>query len=152
MHYSCEVFESLSALLVLVRCAMIPGFSFVGSGLYQPYFPPVPLFVCRNVFQFVCGLHKVCSHILARSDLLCGLHKVRSHIMARSDLLCGLHKVCSHIMARSDLFRYLSKRIERLSRGLVSHTCTHCGPIFSFLLWIRRNEMIHFVMFSFPGS
>ena len=25
---------------------------------------------------------------------------------------------------------YLSTRVERLSRGLVSHTCTHCGPFF----------------------
>ena len=35
--------------------------------------------------------------------------------------LCSLHKVCSHIMG-----------VERLSRGLVSNTCTHCGPIFIY--------------------
>ena len=36
-------------------------------------------------------------------------------------VLCGLHKVCSHVVALSDLFIYLSTRVERLSRGLVSY-------------------------------
>ena len=36
------------------------------------------------------------------------------------EFFCGLHNLCSHIMARSDLFIYLSTRVERLSRGLVS--------------------------------
>ena len=46
--------------------------------------------------------------LLFKHNLSCGLHKVCSPIMARSDLLCGLHndKVCSHIMVRSDLFLY----------------------------------------------
>ena len=34
--------------------------------------------------------------------------------------LCGLH----------DQIYLFSTRVEQLSRGLVSHTCTHCGPIF----------------------
>ena len=40
--------------------------------------------------------------------------------------LCGLHKVLSRTMARSNL----STRVERLSRGLVSHAYKHCRPIF----------------------
>ena len=89
--------------------------------------------VCNHIMarsDLLCCLHKVCNHIMARSDLLCCLHNVCNHIMARSDLLCCLHKVCSHIMARSDLYVDLSTRVERLSRGQISHTCTHCGPIF----------------------
>ena len=76
---------------------------------------------------FLRGLHKVCSHIMVRSDLLCRLYKVCSHIMARSDLLCRLYKVCSHIMVRSDLF--LCPR-EWSVCHVVSHICTHCGLIF----------------------
>ena len=53
--------------------------------------------------------------------------------------LCGLHKVCSHIMARSDLF--ICPR-ESSACHVVSHTCTHCRPIFLFiLLSLKKNEV-----------
>ena len=31
----------------------------------------------------------------------------------------------------TNAFIYLSRRVEHLSRGLVRHTCTHCGPTLS---------------------
>ena len=31
------------------------------------------------LLPLLCGLHKVCSHIMTRSDLLCGLHKRLVH-------------------------------------------------------------------------
>ena len=77
-----------------------------------------------------------------RSVVLPACCKGCSHIVARSDLLCCLHKVCSHIMAWSDLF-VLSARVECLSRGLVSQTCTHCGPVFynrrGFLIYSKKG-------------
>ena len=66
-----------------------------------------------------------CVATLWHDGFYCVLHKVCSPITARWDLLCVLHKVCSHIMA------------ERLSRGIESHTSTHCGPIFDL-----RQELV----------
>ena len=43
-------------------------------------------------------------------------------------------------MTRSDLLIYLSTRIERLSYGLVSHTCTHYGSIFLYNVQVPAHE------------
>ena len=55
---------------------------------------------------------------------------------------------------------YLPTRVERLSRGLVSHTCTHCGPIL-FLdggclwhLFLMKNKIrvLHTCFAQLPRS
>ena len=56
--------------------------------------------------------------------------------------MCALHKMRSRINARSNLLIYLSTRVERLSRGLVSQTCTRCGPMFIFCRRIERIEFL----------
>ena len=48
-------------------------------------------------------------------------------------ILCGLHEVYNHIMLRPNLFIYLSTRVERLSRGLVSTART---SLFSQPSWL----------------
>ena len=50
---------------------------------------------------------------MARSDLLCGLHKVCSHIMARSDLfICSPESSACHVVLRTKKATHL--RIEDL--------------------------------------
>ena len=45
-------------------------------------------------------------------------------------------------MSRSDFFSYLSSRVQRLSLGLVSHTCTHCRPILFELATLVNTVVI----------
>ena len=63
--------------------------------------------------------------------------------------LCGLHKVWPHYDVIG--FIYLSTRVERLSGGLLNHTCTHCRCIFFCKMLkssINTVEAEH--SFSFP--
>ena len=57
--------------------------------------------------------------------VICWPHSVR--------FLCGLHQVCYGTIG----FLSLSTRVERLSRGPVSHTRTLCRPIFNIVSGVR---------------
>ena len=46
-----------------------------------------------------------------------------------------------------DQHLYLFARIERLSRDLVSHTCTHCGPNFFVL-----DKDLHLQVLQYKNS
>ena len=54
-------------------------------------------------------------------QLIAVMHKFRS-------AFCVAYTKCVATLWHDRI--YLSTRVERLSRGLVSHTCAHCGPIF----------------------
>ena len=59
--------------------------------------------------------------------------------------LCGLHKVCSHIMTRSNLF--ICPR-ESSACHVVSHTCSHRGPIFYVLRLCSSQHRLHLVLWG----
>ena len=90
------------------------GYYIIVSIHYTLYFAPFDMAnsdagLDRNMLYFFlrncCFLHQIYyGEQFVKHRFLCGLHKVCRHIMAWSDSLCGLHKVCRHIMARSDLF------------------------------------------------
>ena len=54
--------------------------------------------------------------------------------------LCVLHKVCV----------YLSARVEHLSRVLVSHICTHCGPHSDEGLTLETSVFESFTVANLP--
>ena len=47
---------------------------------------------------------------------------------------CVAYTTCVATLCHERIYLFIF-RVERLSRGLVSHTCTHCGPI--FITWRR---------------
>ena len=77
----------------------------------------------RNDF-LLGGSHKVCSHIVARSD-----HEKRAPVTWSSK---------THVRISDLFFIYLFTGVERLSRGLVIHRCTsiraHIKRHFTYLL------------------
>ena len=104
---------------------------------HQRTIPPLENIVKRSNIAF--SLPRVSLFFRPVNNLLCTHAPKISQNSSRVVLfvfLCGLHEVCSHIMARA----------ERLSRGLVSYTCTHCGPnfvlVYKQLYWLRNLKLI----------
>ena len=62
-----------------------------------------------------------------------------------------LNKVMQPHYGTVALFIYLTTRVERLSRGQVSHTCTHCGPVFLDVEF-AVCEFFSLVCFMCPGE
>ena len=94
--------------------------------LVRSHLLPVNLPIYKIIGVSLDSPKKIERHATTVSTKLgkCSFYVVALQYFARA-VLCGLHKVCSHIMAR-----------KSNACRVVSHTCTHCGPISKIVLSI----------------